>query len=370
MRRLFQECQIGQGNALLLSEALVFAKPEDLKKKEIIKEFYLKCRSSQELIYAQIPWASAGAERSRLVKDQEGHPRTFSHSNDHSDLGSNHVGEDPPVQLTTEETLLAALLAANAELIEALKQYDDMERVAMERKAEDRSRKEVRMDRKQLQYLDQEGSLQVEPSGGGGTSSSSRSPSPSPLSNTPPPATLAHPLPRHLPVSHSNLDPTSQSQNLAPPPAAPHGPRSPVQLSIDSRTPSPGTPNHVTTTSSSGISATELQDGLNSLYISHDHLRSEAGVDVEVRASVKPSAKALGKRKVIDAEEADQTFGPDDMLFEHKDDPFPLDDRPLSDQDNSPEGRYQHPVHYVYDAAAERTQQRIQEGHALVNGVH
>jgi hypothetical protein len=37
MRRLFQECQIAQGNALLLSEALVFAKPEDLKKKEIIK---------------------------------------------------------------------------------------------------------------------------------------------------------------------------------------------------------------------------------------------------------------------------------------------------------------------------------------------
>jgi hypothetical protein len=148
----------------------------------------------------------------------------------------------------------------------------------------------------------------VEPSGGGGTSSSSRSPSPSPLSNTPPPATLAHPIPRHLPVSHSNLDPTSQSQNLAPPPAAPHGPRSPVQLSIDSRTPSPGTPNHVTTTSSSGISATELQDGLNSIYISHDHLRSEAGVDVEVRASVKPSAKALGKRKVIDAEEADRQY--------------------------------------------------------------
>jgi hypothetical protein len=42
------------------------------------------------------------------------------------------VGEDPPVQLTTKETLLAALLAANAELIEALKQYDDIERVAME----------------------------------------------------------------------------------------------------------------------------------------------------------------------------------------------------------------------------------------------
>ena len=47
-----------------------------------------------------------------------------------------------------EEKLLAALLAANAELIEALQQYDDLERVGMERKAEDRSRKEVRMDRR------------------------------------------------------------------------------------------------------------------------------------------------------------------------------------------------------------------------------
>jgi hypothetical protein len=61
--------------------------------------------------------------------------------------------EEPPVQQTKEETLLAALLAANAELIEALKQYDDMERVAMERKAEDRSRKDVRMDPKVSPYI-------------------------------------------------------------------------------------------------------------------------------------------------------------------------------------------------------------------------
>lgn len=45
-----------------------------------------------------------------------------------------------------EENLLAALLAANGELVEVLRQYEDLERVAMERKAEDRSRKEVRMD--------------------------------------------------------------------------------------------------------------------------------------------------------------------------------------------------------------------------------
>lgn len=37
MRRLFQECKIGEGNASLLSEALAFAKPEDLKKKDIIR---------------------------------------------------------------------------------------------------------------------------------------------------------------------------------------------------------------------------------------------------------------------------------------------------------------------------------------------
>lgn len=37
IRRLFQECKIGKGNASLLSEALAFAKPEDLKEKGIIK---------------------------------------------------------------------------------------------------------------------------------------------------------------------------------------------------------------------------------------------------------------------------------------------------------------------------------------------
>jgi hypothetical protein len=35
-RRLLQECKIGKGNARVLSEALTFAKPEDLTK-EIVK---------------------------------------------------------------------------------------------------------------------------------------------------------------------------------------------------------------------------------------------------------------------------------------------------------------------------------------------
>ena len=37
VRRLFQECKVGKGNANLLSEALKFAKPEELKSKDIIK---------------------------------------------------------------------------------------------------------------------------------------------------------------------------------------------------------------------------------------------------------------------------------------------------------------------------------------------
>ena len=37
MRRLFQECRFANGNAQLLSEALTFASPEDLREKEIIK---------------------------------------------------------------------------------------------------------------------------------------------------------------------------------------------------------------------------------------------------------------------------------------------------------------------------------------------
>lgn len=166
IRRLFQECKIGQGNASLLSQALALTKPEDLKRKEIIKvrkplifrkrngthiplsfqEFYVKCRSSQELIFAQIPWASAGAERSRVKKDRDTQKRVRNLSNDFNNLAVKDIPETPS-ELTVEENLLAALLGANGELIEALQQYEDLERVAQERLAEERSRKEIRMDR-------------------------------------------------------------------------------------------------------------------------------------------------------------------------------------------------------------------------------
>jgi len=55
--------------------------------------------------------------------------------------------EDAPNQLTVEEELLAALLDANEALVAALRMYDDLARVATERATEEKSRKDVKMDR-------------------------------------------------------------------------------------------------------------------------------------------------------------------------------------------------------------------------------
>lgn len=113
----------------------MFAKPEDLKEREIIKasrgsvadiqfsqldtqEFHVRCRASQELIFAQIPWATAGAERSRDLMTVIAEKRSDSHPK-------------APPEATTEEQLLAALLVANEEIIEALRLYDDMQRMTL-----------------------------------------------------------------------------------------------------------------------------------------------------------------------------------------------------------------------------------------------
>jgi len=56
------------------------------------------------MIIAQIPWASAGAARSRAKRE-----------------------ETPNPELTKQEKLLAALLAANQELVDVFKCYDDLQ---------------------------------------------------------------------------------------------------------------------------------------------------------------------------------------------------------------------------------------------------
>lgn len=107
----------------------------------------MKCRTSQELIYAQIPWASAGAERSRLESGRPPKAPLSNRNESYPDLAASRGSEDEPIELTTEEQLLAALLGANEELLEALRVYDDLERVGAERMVEERSRQEVRVDR-------------------------------------------------------------------------------------------------------------------------------------------------------------------------------------------------------------------------------
>lgn len=85
----------------------------------------MRCWVSQELISMQTPWAFAGAERSRqaagrdewhgmtcpLIDSMRSHMRT----NSQVSCTTSEGGE-----LTQEEQLLAVLLAANEDLMEAL----------------------------------------------------------------------------------------------------------------------------------------------------------------------------------------------------------------------------------------------------------
>ena len=117
------------------------------------QEFYARCRASQELIAAQIPWAFAQAEKSRQAAGRRGQPNGAprpsldSRGRRRTDSQVSLSTISSSGELTQEEQLLAALLAANEDLMEALRLYDDLERVGIEREAEERSRKETRMDR-------------------------------------------------------------------------------------------------------------------------------------------------------------------------------------------------------------------------------
>ncbi|KAJ7145886.1 hypothetical protein C8R44DRAFT_4115 [Mycena epipterygia] len=266
MRRLFQECKVGMGNATLMSQALAMVTPEKLTT-SVITEFHKKCIDSQELIFTQIPWASARAERSRAAMDQEERERERKRKNSTNTLNSlvpNAFGPDTNGSVpdlldtplsTREEELLADLLEANEALLEALKLFDDLSRVAIEREAEDRSRKEVRMDPRQRQFITEDGTLYADAPGGAGGAGSSRSRSPSP---SPARGPVQHPLPSHPQVVGAAAELTfqapsapalqaqqqqtlqaqqalqtpvqqQQTQTLGPPPAAPRGPRLPAR---------------------------------------------------------------------------------------------------------------------------------------------
>ncbi|KAJ8083236.1 hypothetical protein PM082_009108 [Marasmius tenuissimus] len=131
IKRLFQDCIIGEAHASLLSQAPAHTTPEDFlsdsiegQNNGIIIEFRVKCARSRELIATRIPWATAGTERSRrefnAKHEAEGEP-----------LSGKGEGE------TTEERLLSNLLATNEVLLGVLGQYGDLERAASELRAKE-----------------------------------------------------------------------------------------------------------------------------------------------------------------------------------------------------------------------------------------
>ncbi|KAJ7619440.1 hypothetical protein FB45DRAFT_159331 [Roridomyces roridus] len=137
-RRLFQECKIGVDNAFQLSEALATATPEELRN-PVISEFYTKCVDSQMLIMTQIPWASAGAERSRAARNQT-KPEMGETKRKTSATSDGSLPDIATAPVSTyEEELLADLLTANEHLLEAIDLYMDLERVALERETGQRS---------------------------------------------------------------------------------------------------------------------------------------------------------------------------------------------------------------------------------------
>lgn len=369
IQRLFQECKIARGNANVLSDALAFAKPDALDG-ELVREFMAKCRSSQELIYAQIPWASAGAERSRAEKALQPEHRRSTHGS-HQDL---HTGlDETPNEFTMEEELLAALLDANEALLGALSMYDDLARVAIERATEERSRREVRMNRRQ--YDEQLG----EPPGGHSGSPRTASP-PLPSPPTSPrqqfemPVVVPsfnHPLPRIppnlMPSPPSLAQITSQHYHsqattptlLAPP--HPIGPRSPSQPQTYSRTPSPDRSQRFSRNNSPESQEDLLPEGVERMHI-EDESASE-----ETHTPIRPSEKALGKRRVVyetDVYDSCDPYSDKNVASSFRDSVVDSDSDEVAYMPKRP------PVRYVYDAAAERTAQQLKEGRVLVNGVH
>ncbi|KAK1227556.1 hypothetical protein PQX77_009466 [Marasmius sp. AFHP31] len=398
IRRLFQECVIGKGNASLLSQALLHTTPEDLlhdnaevQGNGIIKEFRVKCIASQELIAAQIPWASAGSERSRrelnAKLEAEGKP-----------VAGEEEGE------TTEERLLGNLLNANEELLAALGQYEDLERVGRESKVQADSKNDVggRRGRDEIErQLHQEelylntsrpapmGARSSSPSlHPGGARAPSRSPSSSPPM-PPPPVPPRIPSPGGRPNSRPSsiiLGGGLTSGQHAPynhlaPPTAPHGPRSPglrgaspagsASAGSFASTADPGYVGNGTWAGTTPVPDTSSDDD-----------------DDDDDEEYKPSEKARGKQRAVEEDDtssvlnrqrghqADDEYGHLGVNGSPHDDHFNVNytDEDASDSEGGYRsgggGGHKHPpVHYAYDAVAERTKQRLIEGRVSVVGV-
>lgn len=390
MRRLMEECNVGSANAQFLMDLLKYAKPGDVKKKKtVIQEFRSKCLASHELIYAQIPWATAVAERSR-VAELEAH--------DTVDVQATHG-----IVMTQEEELLGALLSSNEELQEALRVYDELVELASEKKVKERSKKEYRLDRTDSDL----GSVYNHsiPDATESITTSSRRPTPTSSPHIPPPPVMPaflaasndvtpsadvlndSPLNDHqyyVPYAHDIPPVTTthtvrghplsdlRAQSLQPPPNPLNGTPDPQSFDYPhvtqpvsneyASTHLPHTAHFETSNRSSSSSSLAHQQGINiAAHGAQEHHTSSA-----------PSAKALGKRKVIgtNATEDNQFFGTSGA-YSHDIPPNSDDlDQPLDGHSSDPYATRPRSIIYVYDAAAERARQFLHQPEPMQNVVH
>ncbi|OCF40210.1 hypothetical protein I317_05967 [Kwoniella heveanensis CBS 569] len=427
IRRLVDECTAAKESARVLTEALVYTRPEELEHKPIIGEFYRKVFLAHESLTAQMDWAQAEAARSR-----ERHANLTLDSSGNANAALDTTKHDTP-----EEKALATLFEAHSALSEALKQHDELDRLGAEekelREVRERSKKETRMDRNQPLY-NQTGGLAVP--GTQVQASSSRSPSPVPHNRLPSdpvprisssPRNYDAPLPPPGPGSVNGTGPfkgpyTDAPRSRTPSPDShplPHPPRIPGSPG-QTRTSSPlgrmrmggprplpnpfanaknasqhslapsatgpaSTTGAATPTvpgsngpSRNGTGDTPSRSGTGS---TADDLEEDG--DNLPAVPIKPSRKALGKRRAVVDE--DNHFDPNDMFA-----PNPSVDprsRPTADGDPNkgdsdseesltadsllnPNGKVNKPVVYAYDAYEERQKElrRAEEALKLSGG--
>lgn len=249
--------------------------------------------------------------------------------------------------MTVEEELLAALLDANEALLEALRMFDDLQRVAMEQQDDDKITLGVPIDRTAQEstapsFLPQ--GQEVGLISGTLMHSLIETDNPIPMSLRP-----------GVPITTLETAPPLSTLSLAPT-SVPHGSRSPTHSSQRSRASSLSPRRRHSWDSSSDDDLQETYNGGIEEYF-------------ESKGPSKPSEKALGKMKVS-AEDCDGRINSEGLLYGQEDDICHHENDLEAEIKNS---RWEQQVHYVYDAAAERTQQRIKESQqqlVLVNGLH
>ncbi|KIR78097.1 hypothetical protein I305_04739 [Cryptococcus gattii E566] len=386
IRRLMEECTAAKESARLLGDALVYTRPEELDHKPVIREFYTKVFHAHESLTNQMDWAQAEASRSRER-----------HANLTLD-GSVPNNTNVSSETTPEERALAALFEAHAMLAEVMKQHDQLERMAHDEKelrvVRERSKKETKMDRSHLAAT----SINQ--------TSASRSPSPTPHVGLPPatvpqsnnpfrrqaqdafrsrtPSPDRHAFPH---ITRLSASPGRASSPLGPGPGSNNshshvgagntgnssannklrmgGPRplpNPFKTIAGGTNESQGS---LSTQADTAPSRSGTGDSNKSQTVSINGSAMQSAVvngeevdgDELPRVPIKPSRKALGKRRAVIDEDND--FDPNDLFNPQPTDPRSKEshsnDDTSSDESMTTAAVFNaKPVAYAYDAYEER----------------